>query len=150
MHTLCAVKAVDMGSRAEEFSWLACQAAIELDNMLLGRPTDASAVGRLGQKLGQSVAGDATSASVPRLADMRRTLALHAAVRRIGSVDQSTVSGLQEVTRALAQQLCSVGSQSLHDDLVKLRSFCVALSRAAVVSERPVLERPRRSDREML
>lgn len=118
---------------------LASQAAIELDDLLLGRRTDLSVV---------SVLVDKISAGLPKGKPFDTTTVVaiqRALIDTPGSKQATTVSELQtsadEVTKRLSNLLTQANSQSQGTNIEQLRSFCVALSKHSTALQRSPYDR---------
>ena|ERR1700733_12289982 len=118
----------------EELPSLASLAAVELDDLLLGRPKRFDAVARLAKALSESVTSEGETRPTVQL-DPTRLLVINRAFddSRISAADLTTVDELVqstvELTRALEQFKQS--TEPSVDHVQRLRSFCLALSRRA-------------------
>jgi hypothetical protein len=120
---------------------LASMAAVEIDNRLLGRAHVTDAVRALAQHLKASMHAPASAAGVafeqlldPTTVAFKRTLQLSPWAGALQSVED-LVSQAASITRTL------VGEGTLPNELQRLRSFCVALSRVAAAGGHPIEDR---------
>jgi hypothetical protein len=107
---------------------LACNAAIEVDDLILGRTTELLAVRQLGQVLAAAL----TDAGALPASDPAMVSALNSAI------GDSALSSQPTTTRELIEQAASISgalnraSRSVDvATLSRLRAFCLALSRRA-------------------
>jgi len=111
---------------------LASEVAIDIDNILLGKSDDRTAMHFLAEKLSQAMEPDDADCHLPYRMDMATFTvlgdAISEAVWEKGSKD---ILALLEITNKIKAVLISDQSSNNHSDLEKARSFCVALSRAA-------------------
>lgn len=120
---------------------LANQAAIELDNLLLGRDTGFEAVQRLASRLAADVANGDDSASTAVHYD---PITLSVVNRAIDEWNPATrpekisdvVKYVEQLTKRLEGAAKSPQSAS-REELEELRDHCVVLSESASVSGRP-------------
>jgi len=115
-------------------AFIALQAALEIDNILLGKAqsADVSAVQRLSELLTQN-AGDsiATTGMDPVTANL-----LSRAFHESNPKPEQTIAGILKKARSVAGQLSKLPDSS--DQLQELRSICVALSQSSLSSRRSV------------
>lgn len=140
-----------VGSTAwpRDLAWVACQAATELDNLLLGKNVSISAVQGLTSALSASVATEPGSAGPASLIDPTTTVVLTRALRDSQPVLKGrNLEDLVKVTVHLVDQLRRVvdpagETATEHQDSLRvLRAFCVALSRHAAAASPSPANRP--------
>lgn len=118
---------------------LAAHAAVELDNLILGRRTPVDSIRRLARVLSDSV----RSAS-PRSLGLNPTTtvavnrAIAASTGSYGVNVSAVVSNTGRVTKRLAQAKLGTPERSLKE----LRTFCLALVRSAAAAGRHPHDRP--------
>ena len=112
---------------------LAADAAVELDLLINGEPTDMEGVRRLGERLRQTLDQPDTGQPTRRLhVDTETETVLGQAFTRAGVADAATILGeLPQRTEEIAEQLSSTGSGTDETVLQKQRDFCLALSQSA-------------------
>ena len=111
-----------------DLSLLASQAALELDNLLLGQTVEPIAVRQLGKALKNSFTG---VGSTPRksLVDPGAVAVIGRALNASDVVKSaSTVDELDNKAWEVAAQMDQIGDHGDSKDLKKVRDFCVALS----------------------
>lgn len=142
-----------MGSLAREWepeldlSSLACDAAIELDNLIRGKSQDLGTVKKLIVEIEDLGKGLSNSARHGGLAQLSPTtaVALNSAIddSELSSA-QSDISGLSKETDRIIERLKNLVSNpqkaKAEEPVEKLRSFCIALSRHALASKPPIYE----------
>ena len=119
---------------------VACDAAIELDNLILGRPQGAASIRRLAERLTKELPEASDLSSLKHLVDPSTVIVLNEAIGELQGVGRP--SAVQELTRAagkVAQRLLAVsgdpeGSRRDIPSLEQLRGFCLALSKHAAVA----------------
>jgi hypothetical protein len=117
---------------------LASRAAIELDNLMLNRPTSLDAARGLAERLGEQM-HSSTGMNVP---DISTVVALRRAlIETPGLTSATTLDELVKNAVAVTGWLSTAGPNATVD-LESLRKFCVALSREATASQRSPFERP--------
>lgn len=118
---------MDLGS-------LASQAAIQLDDLLLGRSQQLGALRVLADKIIEGLPQDEPLDAATVVAVQR------ALVDTAGSVPSKTVSELQvraaELSRKFLEIVGNTSQATMEQDLRQLRSFCVALSRHSAALQR--------------
>jgi hypothetical protein len=120
-----------------DLALLASRAAVELDNRLRGRAHASDAVRALAHHLRASMHTPAAANSITFEQLLDRT---PVAVKR--TLQQSPWAGRLQTVEDLVNQAAAitqslVGESTKPDDLQRLRTFCVALSRVAAASESP-------------
>ncbi len=120
---------------------LACQAAIELDNLVLGRATTFPSVGRLVAAIAESVPEDDDPGSPSSSLDATAALALNRAISEVIPGSAPThVTDLVRRVAGITQQLSELVSNPGHSrvnrasELKQMRSLCLALSKHASAS----------------
>lgn len=117
---------------------LASQAAIELDDLILGRRKDLTAVGVLIDKI---------AAGLPEGKPLDATTVVaiqRALIDTPGSKQTTTVSELQSSAAEMTARLSGLitgGDVKAADVLEQLRSFCVALSKHSTALQRSPYDR---------
>lgn len=132
--------------QTKDLAWLACQAATEIDNLILKRSQSLEAVRGLASTLtdpGSSLLQEGQQSS---LIDPTTTVVLTRALRELTA--DTTETRLRDLLRAagkVVNRLVDVSSRTAssgaldNEALTTLRSFCLALSRhAAAMSPVPV------------
>ncbi len=122
---------------------LASQAAVELDNLSLGRGKNLSAVKTLAEKLSQSVTEVDEPSSRSSLLDPVAAVAVSRAIGDLGdSAQPKQLNDLLSRAGDLTRQLRALAEDATADaDIPTLRSFCVALSRHASAAEPSLYDR---------
>lgn len=121
------LKAID-----PELPFLAAMAAVELDNLLLDRPSPLSSVALLARKLQNSSARIGGSDCQRRLVDLPEIEVLSSIVYPAGIFPSMTLSDLAFQASKIAGQLQIAGEgKGENDTIAESRAFCVALSRCA-------------------
>ena len=117
---------------------LASRAAIELDNLILNRPTSLEAARGLAEKLAEQM----HSSKGKNVPDISTVVALRRAlIETPGLASATTLDELVKNAAAVTGWLSNAGPDA-KADLKSLRTFCVALSREATASQRSPFERP--------
>lgn len=114
---------------------LACQAAIELDNLVIGRPVQLEAVRRLAAHISPPISG-ASSPDLTTLMVIR-----HAIDDGDGMCTPlSTVDQLRQEASKIGESLHNLLATDRHDPetLKKMRTFCLVLSRSASAYQQPI------------
>lgn len=117
-----------------DLSSLACMAAIELDHLVLKKPTDLHATSKLAGRL-SDVLGDPSSS---RLQSPTAVLVVKRAIQD-SNWSQEPLVNVEDLVREaskISRELEQVASTDAPSDLVKVRLFCVVLSKLALASER--------------
>jgi len=112
-------------------SFLASQAAIELDNLLLGRKTTLEAVQLLGRRLNAATEAVEGSAGRRTLMDAPTVSILSNAISASRSKNLRTLDELASESWKMANDLQDTTESANQQALKKLRSFCVCLSQIA-------------------
>lgn len=126
-----------------DLAWVACQAATELDNLILGRSASIDAVKGLTSALSSSVVTGSAATAPASLVDPTTTVVLTRALRESEpNLHGRTLEDLVKATVHLVEQLRQVAeparTEQQENTLRVLRGFCLALSRhAAAVSPTP-------------
>lgn len=110
---------------------LASVAAIELDNLSLGRPTTIGAVPKLAEILMEAIPDQERAGGVRHLLDPVKADVFSQALRSAGLAQITSISEISSQTRAMADKLASLNDVSDVGVLRTLRDFCVALSQSA-------------------
>ena len=113
---------------------MACRAAIELDNTILGRGQHFETVTRLADQMSYLVSRIKPTSSTS-FTDPTAVVLMKRAVEdfAIGKVHPSTVDELAEIASTIQQSLRELlrEQQPNKEHLQKMRSFCLALSESA-------------------
>lgn len=115
---------------------LASRAAIELDNLMLKRPTSLEAAQRLAARLSERI----PSTPASKIPDIATVVALRRALIETPGFTEATT--LDELVKNAAQVTGLLSKAGPEVDLKLLRTFCVALSREATAAQRSPFERP--------
>lgn len=124
-------------SLENNLSSIACRAAIELDNLIIGQQTDLESVRQLAVKITALVSGDAGGQSVPNpsaVVVMNRAIHdCHWSSEPPARVDD-LVRQAGQITDRLTRLAQGNPQDETHTDIdpAKLRLFCLTLSRLAV------------------
>jgi len=121
-----------------ELPFLASKAAVELDNLILGKPGDSHAVMTLAQHLQSCVERVPGTEEYRSLMDPATIIVFTGAVAASGIPKVQTFVDLARVAWQIANDLQS--SDASCDTLRRLRTFCVNLAKIAVAQERSRLE----------
>ena len=123
---------------------LACRAAVELDNLSLGRSTGLESVRKLSLSLQESLPEVADFASPSSLFDPTMAIVVNGAIsdaRQAEPIRQMTklLSETKTITDRLDNLLQDPDEfcRTSLDQVKELRSFCLALSKRAFGSKRP-------------
>jgi hypothetical protein len=121
--------------------YLATQAAIELDNLLLKREVELSAVKCLAERLENSVETGSDSGIKKALMDPNTVAVFSSAILASGIPEVRTLSELANEAQQIATELHSSHDQSDEGRIESLRTFCRLLAQSAVAHERSVYEK---------
>lgn len=151
------MRSVQEGASEEAMLWelesdlpsLASQAAIELDNLILGRSSQVEAIRRLALRIGESVERDAEPASALSRLDPKTVVVIKRAIDDALRLNAplTTVDELVHETGKIRERLerVSQNPQALQqhgiDSLKQMRAFCLALSRRASAHEQSMDDR---------
>jgi len=128
----------DPSKHEEDLASLASQAAVALDNLVLGRGGDVAAVKRLALLVCGSLETD-------QAIDLTTAVAVHHALIEMSGVTSSkTVDDLRTNAMEFIERLSRIAkNESLEPAEIKnLRDVCVALSRSATALAGPLYDRP--------
>lgn len=128
----------DSSKHDEDLASLASQAAVALDNLVLGRGSDLAAV----KRLADVVCG---SLETQPAIDLTTAVAVHHALVEMSGVTSSkTVDELRKNAMEFIERLSKTAEhESLEPAEIKnLRDVCVALSRSATALAGPLYDRP--------
>ena len=120
----------------EDLTSLACQAAVELDNLILHRPTQLHAVHKLATTI-RDVVSVPEPSQPSSLLDPTTAVALHKAIGGLKTLEQ-LLEHVRDVTTRLGKASPTGGAQ----DWKQLRDFCLALSQHAGTLVHPPDEVP--------
>ncbi|MEW6364962.1 MAG: hypothetical protein AB1714_10020 [Acidobacteriota bacterium] len=119
---------------------LACGAAMEIDALILGRKPSLTAVPQLRDRITKTVVHVDQTSSKASLLNPTMAWVIHSALRP--TEQQDDLDQLAEQTRRITEQLDQVTAdpekyrETSCEQLKDIRSFCVALSREALISHR--------------
>lgn len=124
-----------------ELSWLASNAAVELDLLIHGEETDLKSVKQLGESFRQTLAAPIAGQPAGRLqVDTETETVLGQAFAQAGD-DPGTVLGeLFRRTEEIAGQLSSAEPATERKALEWQRAFCLALSRSAAAYRQSIFD----------
>ncbi len=127
-----------MYESTDDLSSLACQAAISLDNLVIGEKSNLQSIIELAKKI-HSLVGKSASQSEPNpTAVVVMNRAIHDSQ---WSIDPLTrIEDLIQQASEITQQLTRLGTPQVNQkpgesELMKLQTFCRTLSRLALASE---------------
>lgn len=116
---------------------LASHAAVELDDLILGRPKTLGAVEQLATAMSDLLAA-LDASQVTTWVDPRTMVVVGRAINDSGLAKAVTVDDLRQEAEVLSKQLLSLtdprSSAPPTDDLAKIRDFCLKLSKLALAS----------------
>lgn len=121
-------------------AFLASQAAIELDNRLLGRQTEMVAVGDLARRLERSTEPVSEGACRQSLMDPSTVSLVSDAIVESNSTPVHNLAELASAAWAIANELQSFSDTGDKSDIERLRNFCIYLAQGAVAHERSFFE----------
>jgi hypothetical protein len=147
--TISTSRSEEMGATVwpRGLAWVACQAATELDNLVLGKAVTIDAVKGLSSALSASVAVGTGAAAPASLIDPTTTVVLTRALRD-SHLTGKNLEDLVKVTVQLVDQLRQVAepdnARTTEDlnALRGLRAFCLAVSRHAAAASPSPANRP--------
>ena len=120
-----------------ELPFLASQAAIELDNLLLGRSVKLDAVNCLAERLENSIEQDSGAGDRRLLMDSATVSAVSVALAESGASNLRTLDDLASEAWQIADDLQNSNDDGSDEAKVsRLRTFCTSLARSAVARER--------------
>ena len=124
-----------------ELSFVAAQAAIELDNLLL-RSSDKQlpAVEKLASYLRDSTAASVGTAERRNLMDPQTIDVVSRAIDAVGDQTVKTIDDLTSEAWRIANELGAAGGGSGKEIIARLRAFCVALSHVAASQRQAVID----------
>ena len=122
-----------------DLSDVASRAAVEIDNLLLRKSRDLLATTDLIRHIGESIPEHANSVKSGAGLDPTIVIALNRAIddSSVTTHSLSTVADLATEIYKILHQLKSLensqneSKESVHEELTKLRNFCLALSKSA-------------------
>jgi hypothetical protein len=129
----------------DDLATVSCYAAGEVDNLIHKRPNGFGAIKRLRHMIQNSLI-DCASASGHFMVDPTTAVAMNRALAISNSVDDlDTVDKLIEESKQITKLLDRVAKKDKEgeqnkQELEKLRSLCLALSRSALAFEEPIDE----------
>lgn len=116
--------------------FLASQAAIELDNLLLGKDVDLKAVEQLGQRLENSTEQVAGTEGRTSLMDPATVCVFNGAISASGMPRVQTLAELASKAWQIARDLRASKEESNKQRIEQLGTFCTYLARSAIAHER--------------
>jgi hypothetical protein len=130
----------------EGLATVACEAAIELDNLVRGRSESTGSIRKLADRLTKELPEASDLSSIKHLIDPSTVIVMSGAIREL--LCPGPMRGVQDLTRAagkVAQRLLLIsgnpaGSRGDLTSLEELRDFCLALSRRAAAARGAVTE----------
>jgi hypothetical protein len=134
------------GVLGEDLASLACDAAIELDNLILDRTIDLVAARKLADRLTRELPEGVDLSSARSLVDPATIVVMSRAIREsmwAGQPDE--MQDLTRMTKQIAERLVTIsgdptaGKADLHR-LEQLRAFCLLLSKWAAAVRSSALE----------
>jgi len=126
----------------DDLATVSCYAAGEVDNLIHKRPNGFGAIKRLRHMIQNSLIDCGTSASGHSMVDPTTAVAVN---RALAISDSDTVTKLIEESKQITKLLDRVtkkaeeGKQN-KQELEKLRSLCIALSKSSLAFEEPIDE----------
>jgi hypothetical protein len=124
-----------------DLSFLASNAAVELDLLINGEPTELDAVRELGERLRNSLDKPAPDEPARGLqVDTETQAVLGQAFARAGADPAIVLSDLWRRTEKIADQLSSAEPAANQSDLERYRAFCLALSQAAAAYRQMIFD----------
>lgn len=127
-------------SLESDLSFVASQAAIELDNHLLGRGGQFVAVGQLADYLRASTETGAGVARTMSLLDPQAVEVVSRAIDASGEQTIKTLEDLQSHAGRLATELGNMKGDGDGSKIERLRDFCVSLSQVATAHQQAMLD----------
>lgn len=131
-------------ARGGDLASMASNAAIALDNLVLGRIPDVASIKQLADSLSDHLKSKGEM-------DLTTAVALRHAIMKVNHAERSqTVPELLSNAGELVQRLSRVvadGESIAPEEIKSLRSLCVALSRTSVALAGPLLDRSRHQSR---
>lgn len=144
MPSLPVAEETELWELEDDLSSVACHAAIELDNLLLGRTTDLKEVQRLIHTIADVIPTvEEPSSTAPMLKNATTVVLIKRALHdshpgtSVTKVDE-LVTHAKLIAESLNQLVINTDAftEKQPDELLRMRSFCVALSKHALGSER--------------
>jgi hypothetical protein len=140
MTTPATARASDISVQlGNDLASLASHAAVELDELILGRAKSLSAVEQLAVVISELLASPDPNQVVTR-ADPRMMVAVGRAINDSGLAQTTTVEGLRHEATVLSQMLLSLTRPETTlpkmEALERMRGFCLRLSKIALASRR--------------
>ena len=123
-----------------DLPFLASQAAIELDNLLLGKNVDLKAVKRLAQQLEDSTAQGVGTENRISLMDPATVSVFSNAISTSGMQEVKTLGELAGKAWQIARELQGSQEDSEKQRLQQLGTFCTHLARSAIAHERALYD----------
>ena len=124
-----------------ELPSLASDAAVELDLLINGEPTDLGAVRQLGERLRHTIDKSSSDPSARGLhVDTATETILGQAFMRSGDDPATILSKLVERTKQISDLLSSAKDEAEKSQLELQRAFCLALSKSAAAYRQMLLD----------
>lgn len=127
--------------RDPHLSFVASQAAIELDNLVLGISTKLDAVKQLAARLKNSTEAVTGSTAKRNLMDPQAIRVFSQAYEETQGESVTTIDELATKAWNIAGDLNDAKADPTNQNLEKLRSFCVALSRISSAHRKAIMNR---------
>lgn len=125
-----------------ELPFVSACAAIELDDILLGRPTDTSSVGVLAAFLREAAESGDNGGTVLGLINPSTATIFSSAITASSHTSVRSLEELASEAIKIAEELDETSPSSSEKlGIEKLRAFCSHLARSAVANEHALLER---------
>lgn len=121
--------------------FLASQAAIELDNILLGQDVELQAACFLAERIQNSTEENPGNDDRKSLMDPATITLFSSAVAASGIQNLRTLDDLANEAWRLANALRGSATETDRERIERLRTFCTFLAQSAVAHERQILER---------
>ena len=115
-----------------DLPFLAAEAAVDIDNMLVGSSRDLRAVRRLAEQLKNSIRLSDTGGSPHSLMDPATLTVLGEAILQARRTSHSNMEDLLTEVVNIANKLSSEDPLKDREELELARAFCIALSQAAM------------------
>jgi|WetSurMetagenome_2_1015567.scaffolds.fasta_scaffold38534_3 hypothetical protein len=134
----CSVKGLQ--ALDPDLPFLASEAAIDLDNLILNKTKELKAVRRLAEQLKHSINIGKMDSCPRSLMDPATLTVLGEAILQVaGKNGNSRIEDLLAQAASITEVLSNENPES-SSDLEQARDFCVALSRAATVYRKSILD----------
>ncbi|HYT94345.1 MAG TPA: hypothetical protein VEL76_36860 [Gemmataceae bacterium] len=131
---------------SEDLETTACQAAIELDNLVIGSSQNAGSIQKLAERLTTELPEAKDLSSIKHLVAPSTVIVMSGAIRELHEpLKQNEVQELTQAIRKIAQRLSAVSSNPVESRrdipaLERLRHFCLVLSKLAAAAHGSAIE----------